>query len=162
MNMAGLTPVAWLSSVPISLSTANTSWAWQVDDVGDSLEMFAGLGSLAGENADDEEVEEKEDAKADDDGDVDADAKTIKRRLRAEQAKRKAEKKEHTRDKRSVKDAQHALDKGSVKGAKAMKGIMANVIKLMEEALDDAVKHYKCFLCDVLTETLMEVRQLTL
>ena len=157
--------VKCVSSVPISLSTANTARALKADDVVDGLELFAGLGALAGGDDDEDEVEEDgEDAEADDDDDVDADETPLamKRRLRAQQAARKAEEKEQTRDKRNVKHAQHALDKGSTAGAKGMKGVMAEVIKLLEEALDDAAKHYKCFLCDVLTETLMKVRRLSL
>ena len=156
--------VKCVSSVPISLSTANTARALKADDLVDGLELFAGLRALAGGDDDEEVEEEEEDAEADDDDDVDANETPLamKRRLRAQQAASKAEQKEQTRDKGVLKHAQHTLDKGSTAGAKAMKGVMAEVIKLLEGALDDAAKHYKCYLCDVLTETLMKVRRLPL
>ena len=116
------------------MSTANTARALKADDVVDSLELFAGLGALAGGDDDEDEVEEDdEDAEADDDDDVDADETPLamKRRLRAQQAARKAEQKEHACDKGVLKHAQHTLDKGSTAGAKAMKGVLAEVIKLL-------------------------------
>ena len=138
------------------MPTTDTTWGPKADDVDDSIELFAGLVSLVG--GDDEE--EEEEAEADDDDDVDAKETPLamKRRLRVQQATIRAEEKERRRDKRVLKYAQHALDKGSTAGAKEMKGVMTEVIKLLEEAFDDAAKHYKYFLCDVLTETLMKVK----
>ena len=147
------------------MPTTDTTWGPKADDVDESLELLAGLGSLVGGDDDDEAVdEEEEEAEADDDDDVDAKETPLamKRRLRVQQATIRAEEKERRRDKRVLKYAQHALDKGSTAGAKEMKGVMTEVIKLLEEAFDDAAKHYKHFLCDVLTETLMKVKWLPL
>ena len=124
-----------------------------MDDLVGMWEMAAGM--LIDDDDDEAEPDD------DETDDITADEEhedNMKTRYRIKQAEAKANAKKQSKAKNILKSAQHTLGGSSKAGEKEMKGVLKELVALMEQSFCDSAKQYKEFLCNVLTATVLEVR----